>query len=116
MNPKEIQYWIDQVDRKTYDLAVSYIKSNSELLNTNLEEFIRNCPPSCDLKVWEMLLKAGIELPDTSLKKYDKLLSDYVKTYEIDYQKSFEDYISYTLSNKSSCSVIDTNLILEETV
>lgn len=64
-----LQDWIDALKRQEYDLAVSYIKSNSDLLDTNLEEFIRNCPTSCKLQVEEMLLKAGIEFPDTSLKK-----------------------------------------------
>lgn len=109
-----IQNWINKQDSQAHDLAVSYIKSNSDLLDTNLEEFIRNCPPSCELKVREMLLKAGIEFPDTSLKKYEKLLSGYVKTYNIDYQENFEDYISYTLSNKSDWTIIDTSPVLEE--
>ena len=117
MHPHQmVQDWINTLDSQTNALAVSYIKSNSHLLDTNLEEFIRNCPPACKLKVEEMLLKAGIKLPDTSLKKYDKLLSDYVKAYKIDYQKSFEDYMSYTLNNKSDWTVIDTSPVMEETL
>ena len=116
MNPQMIQDLINALDSQAHDLAVSYIKSHSDLLDTNLEEFIRNCPPSCELKVQEMLLKAGIEFPDMSLKKWDKLLSDYAKTYNIDYQKSFDDYISYTLSNKSNWTIIDTNPVMEETL
>lgn len=117
MDLQMLQDWINELDSQAHDLAVSYIKSNSDLLDTNLEEFIRNCPTVCKLPVKEMLLKAGIEFPDMSLKQYDKLLSGYVKTYNIDYQKSFEDYISYTLSNKSDWLYRpDTGLVLEETL
>lgn len=111
-----VQDWINELDRQEHDLAVSYIKSNSDLLDTNLGEFIRNCPPSCQLKVTEMLLKAGIKVPDISLKKYYKILSNYVKTYNIDYQKTFEDYTSYALNNKSDWTVIDTSPVMEETL
>ena len=74
-----IQDWINELDYQAHDLAVSYIKSNSDLLDTNLEEFIRNCPASCTLKVEDMLLKAGIELPaigfpEASLKNWEKFM------------------------------------------
>ena len=113
---KMLQDWIDELNRQEHDLAVSYIKSHSDLLDTDMEEFVRNCPPSCKLKVEEMLLKAGIEFPDMSLKKWHMLLYDYAKTYNIDYQKSFDDYISYTLSNKSDWTVTNTGLVQEETL
>ena len=35
---------LNAFDRQAHDLAVSYIKSNSDLLNTNIEEFVKNCP------------------------------------------------------------------------
>lgn len=71
-----LQDWINKEDILAHDLAVSYIKSNSDLLDTNLEEFVRNCPPSCKLKVAEMLLKAGIELSNISLKTWEKSIFD----------------------------------------
>ena len=108
-----MQYWINKQDSQAHDLAVSYIKSNSDLLDTNIDEFIKNCPEGCKLKVEEMLLKAGIEFPDTSLKKYDKLLPDYIRADKIDYQKSLDDYTSYTLNNKSNWTVMDTGPVME---
>lgn len=80
MNPSAtlqmLQVWIDELSRQEHDLAVNYIKSNSDLLDTNLEEFVRNCPPSCKLEVKGMLLKAGIEVPDMSLKTWEKFIFD----------------------------------------
>ena len=116
MNPLDtlqmLQDWIHELDRQQHDLAVNYIKSNSDLLDTNLEEFVRNCPPSCKLEVKKMLLKAGIEVPDTSLKQWDKLLSDYVKTYKIYHEKNFKDY----MENACNWITIDTIPEVEETL
>ena len=97
-----LQAWIDELDRQAHDLAVSYIKSNSDLLDTNIEEFIKNCPPSCELQVKEMLLKAGIEFPDMSLKKWEKFIFD----------TNSKDY----MTNTCKWITIDTIPEVEETL
>lgn len=97
-----LQDWIDELDRREHDLAVSYIKSNSDVLDTNVEEFVRNCPPSCKLHVEEMLLKAGIGFPNISLKMWEKSIFD----------TNPKDY----MSNTSKWITIDTIPEVEETL
>ena len=87
MNPEDSTYntlimlqdWIKAETNKTHSMAVKYIEENVDLIDTDLQKFMDDCPTSCHLEVFEMLLKAGIDLKDYvingSLKRWGKLHS-----------------------------------------
>jgi hypothetical protein len=77
--------WIQEYNSIVHEQAVKYIKENSDLINTNIDEFIIMCPESCKHEVERMLFKAGIEFSDMSLKTWEKFIFD---TKSKDYMKN----------------------------
>lgn len=74
-----LQNWINAESDKKHSMAVRYIEENVDLIDTDLQKFMDNCPKSCQLEVYEMLLKAGIDMKgyvfNDSLKKMGQLHS-----------------------------------------
>lgn len=96
-----IDVWIRELQTRKHREAVKYIEENVDLIDTDLQKFIDDCPTSCQLEVCEMLLKAGIDLKEyvinDTLKKWDMYIHDtnpqFHQYYKIDYEKEFNDYI-----------------------
>ena len=125
MNPKDtltaLQDWIKAQTDKTHSMAVKYIEENVDLIDTDLQKFMDNCPNSCQLEVYEMLLKAGIDMKDytfnKSLKRYD-INSQFQQYYTIDYKEKMDEYITETITWKTDwlhdAIVLDTIPVVNE--
>lgn len=113
MNPTEtiklLQDWLKLEEDKKHSMAVKYIEGNVDLIDTDLQKFMDDCPSFCQLTVCEMLLKAGIDLKEYAfkgtLKQWEKYLHDFnsysSQYYTIDYKKDLDDYIDRTLTWKT---------------
>ena len=125
MNPKDytitmLQNWIKSETDKKHSMAVKYIEENVDLIDTDLQKFMDDCPSSCQLEVYEMLLKAGIDMKDyvfnSTLKQWDNYIHDanpqFKQWYTIDYAQKTDEYITETknwkIDWKSDCIVLDT--------
>ena len=99
MNPKDtltaLQDWIRAQTDKAHSMAVKYIEDNVDLIDTDLQKFMENCPRSCDLEVYEMLLKAGIDMKDHIVSGSLKQWSNYI------HANKMNDYIKKTITYKS---------------
>ena len=69
--PPMFQGSLSKYKLKVREQAVKYIKENAGLLNTNIDEFIKNCPEFCKPEVVSMLSKAGIDFHYVSLNPWD---------------------------------------------
>lgn len=131
MNPKDykigwLQDWIKAEEDKKHSMAVKYIEENVDLIDTDLQKFMEECPSSCHLEVYEMLLKAGIDMKDytinRSLKQWDIYIHDansqLNQEFTIDYKQEMDEYIDKTINWKMDylfdCSVLDTLPAVEE--
>ena len=131
MNPKDytittVQDWIKKEQDKKHSLAVRYIEENVDIIDTDLQKFMDDCPSSCQLEVYEMLLKAGIDMKEyvinSTLKKWDMYIHDANSPFHqyltIDYKQKLDEYIDKTITWKtdwkSDCIVLDTLGGLEE--
>ena len=100
MDPKSIyrtlDNWLKAQQTSRHSLAVKYIEENVDLIDTDLQKFLDNCPNSCYMEVYEMLLKAGIDTKDCifreGLKKFDSYIHD-KDTYT--WTTSFNPYNAY---------------------
>ena len=128
MNPQDytstltmLQDWVKAEANKAHSMAVKYIEENVDLIDTDLQKFMDDCPSSCQLEVYEMLLNAGIDMKDyvvnDTLKKWDAYIHDANPQYRqyqytIDYKKEMDEYIEKTITWKtdwlSDCVVLDT--------
>ena len=92
-----LQSWIKAETDNKHSMAVKYIEENVDLIDADLQKFIDDCPRSCQLEVYEMLLKAGIDMKDYvfkgSLKQQEKYLHDANQYYTINYKQELDDYI-----------------------
>ena len=131
MNPEDyilittVQTWLKAETDKKHLMAVKYIEENVDLIETDLQKFMDDCPSSCRLEVYEMLLKAGIDMKDyainSSLKKWDKYIHNtdpqFKQYYTIDY-KQLDEFIHKTVTRKtdwrSDCIILDTIPEIEE--
>ena len=125
MHPKNtltaLQDWIKAEIDKNHSIAVRYIEDNIDLIDTDLQKFMDDCPKSCQLEVYEMLLKAGIDMKDytfnKSLKRYD-LNPQFQQYYTIDYKEKMDEYITETISWKTDwlhdAIVLDTIPVMNE--
>ena len=121
-----LQDWINSAAKKTHLIAVKYIEENVDLIDTDLQKFMDNCPSSCQLEVYEMLLKAGIDMKNyvinDALKQWDKYIHDanpqLHQYYTIDYEKKIDSYIKDTVTWKTDWRhdsiVLDTIPVIEE--
>lgn len=111
MHPKKftitIQDWINKEEDKKHSLAVRYIEENVDLIDTDLQQFMDNCPKSFQLEVCSMLLKAGIDMKDYLFKEclnkwvYMHDANPYLsQCYTIDYEEEIDNYIKETLTQK----------------
>ena len=130
MNPKDtitmLQDWIKAETNKAHSRAVKYIEENVDLIDTDLQKFMDNCPRSCQLEVYEMLLKAGIDMKDYVfrgiLKQWDNYIHDanpqFHQYYTIDYKQKLDEYIDKTITWKTDwrhdAIVLDTIPAVEE--
>lgn len=131
MNPKDytltiLQNWINAESDKKHSMAVKYIEENVDLIDTDLQKFMDDCPKSCQLEVYEMLLKAGIDMEDYAVKNTLKKWDNYIHNathypsqyYTIDYQQQMDEYITDTIKCKINyqpyCIVLDTISAVEE--
>lgn len=105
-----LQDWLKAEEDKKHSMAVKYIEENVDLIDTNLQKFMDDCPSSCQLEVYEMLLKAGIDTEEYTfrgaIKQWEQYLHDvnnpYVQQYAtIDYKKKLDDVIDQTLTWKT---------------
>ena len=122
-----LQDWIKAETNKAHSMAVKYIEENVDLIDTDLQKFMDNCPSSCQLEVYEMLLKAGIDMKDyvvnSNLKKWANFIHDtnpqyHQYHYTIDYKKEMDEYIEKTITWKTDwrhdAIVLDTIPAIEE--
>ena len=131
MNPKDtittLQDWIKAETNKAHSMAVKYIEENVDLIDTDLQKFMDDCPSSCQFEVYEMLLKAGIDMKDYVfrgiLKKWDAYIHDanpqyHQYQYTIDYKKEMDEYIDKLITWKTDwrhdAIVLDTIPAIEE--
>ena len=132
MNPEDytiittVQTWFKAETDKRHSMAVKYIEENVDLIETDLQKFMDDCPSSCQLEVCEMLLKAGIDMQDyainNSLKKWDNYVHStsprFKQYYTIDYKQQLDEFILKTVTEKtdwrSDCIVLDTIPEIEE--
>lgn len=105
---KKLQDWIDTETNKKHSMAVKYIEENVDLIDTDLQKFMDDCPTYCRLEVCDMLLKAGIDMKEyainSTLKKWDNYIHDANPQFsQYDYtQKTYTyDYISETIDWKT---------------
>ena len=104
-----LQDWIKAETNKVHSMAVKYIEENVDLIDADLQKFMDNCPSSCHLEVYEMLLKAGINMKDYVingiLKRWDNYIHDanpqFHSCYKIDYTQKTDEYISETQNWKT---------------
>ena len=123
MNPTTLtmlQDWIKAESDKKHSMAVKYIEENVDLVDSVLQKFMDDCPAPCKLEVYEMLLKAGIDMKDYvfngALKQWDNYIHDanpqFKQWYTIDYKQNIDEYIDKTITWKtdwrSDCIVLDT--------
>lgn len=130
MHPQDtitmLQNWIESETKKKLSMAVKYIEENVRIITTDLQKFMDDCPTSCKLKVYEMLLKAGIDMKGyvirDSLKQWTNYIHDanpqFHQYYTIDYKEKIDKYIEKTITWKpdwrSDCIVLDTIPAVEE--
>ena len=129
MPPKsfiDFQDWIKAENNKKHSMAVKYIEENVDLIDTDLQKFMDDCPRSCQLEVYEMLLKAGIDMKyyviNSTLKKWENYIHDsnpqFHQYYTIDYKQKLDEYIEKTLTWKTDLRrdtiVLDTISVTEE--
>ena len=115
-----LQDWIKAETDKKHSMAVKYIEENVDLIDTDLQKFMDDCPTSCQLEVYEMLLKAGIDMRDYTFSKGLKQWETYVhdanpqfhQYYTIDYKKELDEHIdkivTWKTDLKSDWIVLDT--------
>lgn len=122
----QLQQWLKSEEDKKHSMAVKYIEENVDLIDTDLEKFMNDCPTSCQLEVYGMLLKAGIDVKyyafTNSLKKLDNYIHDanpqFQQYYTIDYKQTMDKYIDKTITWKADWRhdviVLDTIPAVEE--
>lgn len=79
--------------------AVKYIEENVDLIDTDLQKFVDDCPKSYQLEVYAILLKAGIDMKDYvingTLKQWENYIHDsnpqFHQYYTIDYKQKIDD-------------------------
>ena len=121
-----LQNWLESETKKKHSMAVKYIEENIDLVDTDLQKFVDDCPSICKLEVYEMLLKAGIDMRgyvvNDTLKKWDNYIHDanpqFHQYYTIDYKEKIDEYMEKTITWKpdwrSDCIVLDTIPAVEE--
>ena len=130
MNPKDmitwLQDWTEKENRKIHSMAVKYIEENVDLIDTDLQKFMDDCPTSCQIEVYDMLLKAGIDMKDyvvnSTLKHWSNYIHDanpqFHQYYTIDYKQKIDEYIDKTITWKTDwrhdAIVLDTIPTVEE--
>lgn len=126
MNPKDaidlLQQYVDEQQTVRRAKAMKYIEDNVDLIDVDLQEFMDNCPNSCQLEVYEMLLKAGIDMKDYvfngSLKQWVNYIHDVNQYYTINYKQQMDEYIDNTITWKTDqrhdTIVLDTIPAVEE--
>lgn len=109
MNPKDaidlLQQYVDEQQTVRRAKAMKYIEDNVDLIDVDLQKFMDNCPNSCQLEVYEMLLKAGIDMKDYvfngSLKQWVNYIHDVNQYYTINYKQQMDEYIDNTITWKT---------------
>lgn len=128
MNPKDLidllQRQLDEEQATRRAKAMKYIEDNVDLIDVDLQEFMDNCPDSCHLEVYEMLLKAGIDMKDyvvnNTLKHFDKYIHDtsplFHPYYTVDCSQKWDTTktIKWEPDRLSDCIVLDTISAVEE--
>ena len=121
-----LQDWIKTETDKKHSMAVKYIEENVDLIDTDLQKFMDACPRECQFEVYEMLLKAGIDMKDyvinDTLKHWGNYIHDanpqFSQYCTIDYKQKLDDYIGKTITWKTDCRhdtiVFDTIPAIEE--
>ena len=125
MNPKEyttilttLEDWIKSETHKKHSMAVKYIEENVDLIDKDLQKFMDDCPSSCQLEVYEMLLKAGIDMKDYvingALKQWGNYIHDanpqFQQYYKINYKAQLDEYITKTFTWKTDWVDVDNVL------
>ena len=96
-----LDVWIRKLENRNYLEAVKYIEENVDLIDTDLQKFMDDCPTSCQIEVYKMLLKAGIDMKDyvfrDVIKQWDNYIHDanlqFNQYYTIDYNLNMNEYI-----------------------
>ena len=120
-----LQDWIKSETNKKHSMAIKYIEENVDLIDVDLQKFMDDCPSSCQLEVYEMLLKASIDLRgyvmNSTLKKWDMYIHDansqFHQYYTIDYKQKIDDMtetITWKTDWKHDTIVLDTIPAIEE--
>ena len=127
MNPKDytvtwLQAYFEKETDKKHSMAVKYIEENIDLVDTDLQKFLDDCPRECVSEVYAMLQKAGIDMQDVikdSVKHkqwenyvYDIRLKSHLYYTIDDYKQKFDKYTTMTIdwgkTWASDCVVYDT--------
>ena len=120
-----LQDWIESEATKAHLIAVKYIEENVDLIDTDLQKFMDDCPRSCQLEVYKMLLRAGIDMKDYVfsgvIKQWDNYIHDanlqFNQYYTIDYKQKIDD-MTETITGKTDWRhdiiVLDTIPTIEE--
>ena len=122
-----MQDWINSEINKKHSMAARYIEENVDLIDTDLQKFMDDCPSSCRVQVYDMLLKAGIDMKGYVmtgiLKQWSNYIHDYNSQfhkyeYTIDYKKELNDYVEKTIAYKPQyiydSIVLDTIPVVNE--
>ena len=93
-----LEDWFKAETDKARSIAIKYIEENVDLIESDLQKFMDDCPRVCQIEVYEMLLKAGIDMGDyvhnSSLKRWDRYIHDTNQYYTtIDYKQQLK-YVS----------------------
>ena len=111
--------WVSAESDKKHSRAVKYIEENVDLVDADLQKFMDDCPPSCLSEVYEMLLKAGIDMKGYVLNGSLKHVYDpNPQWYTIDYKQKLDEYIDRVITWKTdwqrNAIVLDTIPAVEE--
>ena len=96
-----LEEWVQEQNKRIHSLAVKYIENHVDLLETDLVAFMKCCPSSCHIEVYEMLLKAGIDMKSYTVpSSFKKYVYNTSSIHTIDYKQKLDDYIEKAVTYK----------------
>lgn len=101
--------FIQREHEESRSRAVEYIQNNIHTLESDVKKFIKDCPADCVSSVCSMLMKAGIEIPESTFSEVGvrplyKWSDDarYWQTSLTDYKQTLSQYITTTIERTKS--------------
>ena len=101
--------FIQREHEESRSRAVEYIQNNIHTLEVDVNKFIKDCPLDCVSAVCSMLMKAGIEIPESTFSEVgvrplynwpDDIR--YWQTSLTDYKQKLRQYITTTIERTKS--------------